>query len=136
MILARLGRACRSRGVAQLEFVANLPLVLGLLSLVIWTGVVLFARSQQMIVASTRSLTATQATSDEPTGVKQPQGAVSASRTAMPARSHLAPLVFDSRPPLHVPPRFRVLGDERVGEILEPIAGLARPKLLPILVKP
>jgi hypothetical protein len=131
MIPARFDPARRPRGIAQIEFVANLPLILGLLSLVIWTGVVLLARSGRTVTERDRlvpppaTATTGQPTQLEPSTV--PAGRSDAISTGS---------VSDPRPPLQVPPRFAVPGEEQVGEVLRPITELGRPASASIPAKP
>jgi hypothetical protein len=124
MIPARFDPARRPRGIAQIEFVANLPLIFGLLSLVIWTGVVLLARSGRTIIERDRLLApAATATPAQPTQLEPSTvPAVSDRVAAVPAGP-----VFDSRPPLQVPPRFAVSGEEQLVEALRSITELGRP---------
>jgi hypothetical protein len=136
MISARFDPARRPRGIAQIEFVANLPLILGLLSLVIWTGVVLLAHSGRTIIERDRLLPP--AATGQPTQLETstvpaaPDLAGPAGRSD--ARSTVT--VLDPRPPLQVPPRFAVSGEERVGEVLRPITELGRPASASIPAKP
>jgi hypothetical protein len=131
--------ARRPRGVAQIEFVANLPLIIVLFSVVIWTGVVLLAhlgrtiieRDQLLLPAATA--TPAQSTPVEPSNVPDaPDGAGPAGRSDAISTGR----VFDPRPPLQVPPRFAASGEERVGEVLRPITELGRPASASIPVKP
>jgi hypothetical protein len=129
MIPARFGPARRPRGIAQIEFVANMPLILGLLSLVIWTGVVLLARSGRTIIERDRLLPpAATATSGQPTQLEPSTVPAVPDRAGPAGRSDAKSTrpVFDPRPPLQVPPRFAVSGEERVGEVLRPIMDLGR----------
>jgi hypothetical protein len=139
MIPARFDLARRRRGIAQIEFVANLPLLLGLLSLVIWTGVVLLARSGRTIIERDRLLPpSATATTGQPTQL-EPSTVPTAPDRAGPAGgsdAKSAGLVFDPRPPLQVPPRFAVSGEERVDEVLRPITELGRPASASIPAKP
>jgi hypothetical protein len=129
MIPARFDPARRPRGIAQIEFVANLPLILGLLGLVIWIGVVLLARSGRTIIERDRLLPpAAMGTTERPTQL-EPSTVLAAPDRAGPAgRSDAKSTgpVFDPRPPLQVPPRFAVSGEERVDEVLGPITDLGR----------
>jgi hypothetical protein len=131
----------RPRGVAQVEFVANLPLIMGLLSLTVWIGVVLFGLSQRTIATSERSLPAHQ---DGPPDDAQPAALNPSPAPAGTDRAGIGPAAgaqprtsgFGPRPPLQVPSRFDVLGEERLAEILRPITELARPVTPSIPVKP
>jgi hypothetical protein len=139
MIPAHFNPARRPRGVAQIEFVANLPLILGLLSLVIWTGFVLVARSGRTIIERDRlfpraaTATPAQPTQLEPSTV--PVGLVRVGVAGLSDSVSTQP-VFDPRPPLQVPPRFAILGEERVGDVLRPITELGRPARTSIPAKP
>jgi hypothetical protein len=139
MISARFDPARRPRGIAQIEFVANMPLMLGLLGLVIWIGAVLLARSGRTIIERDRLLPpAATASTAQPTQL-EPSTVPAAPDQAGPAdRSDAKSTgpVFDPRPPLQVPPRFAVSGEERVGEVLRPITELGRPTSAPIPAKP
>jgi hypothetical protein len=130
MIPARVDHARRPRGIAQIEFVANLPFILGLLSLVIWTGVVLLVHSGRTIIERDRLLPpAATATTAQPAQL-EPSTVPAAPDRAGPAGqsdSISTGPVFDQRPPLQVPPRFAVSGEEGVDEVLRPIAELGRP---------
>ena len=131
MIPARFDPARRPRGIAQIEFVANLPLIVGLLSLVIWTGVVLLARSGRTIIERDRLLPpAATATTGQPS--QREPSTFAAGRSD----SISTGAVLDSRPPLQVPPRFAVSGEERVDEVLRPITELGRPASASMPAKP
>ena len=139
MIPARFDPARRPRGIAQIEFVANLPLIVGLLSLVIWTGVVLLARSGRTIIERDRLLPpAATATTAQPTRLEPSTVPAAPDRAGPAGRSDSISTgaVLDSRPPLQVPPRFAVSGEERVGEALRPITELGRPASASIPAKP
>jgi hypothetical protein len=131
MIAGRLDPATRPRGIAQIEFVANLPLILGLLSLVIWTGVVLLARSGRTIIERDRLLPpAATATTGQPSQREPSTFAAGRSEAISTGPA------FDPRPPLQVPPRFAASGEERVSEILRPITELGRPVSASVPSKP
>jgi len=139
MIPARFDPARRPRGIAQIEFVANLPLIVGLLSLVIWTGVVLLARSGRTIIERDRLLPpAATATTAQPTRLEPSTVPAAPDRVGTAGRSDSISTgaVLDSRPPLQVPPRFAVSGEERVDEVLRPITELGRPASASIPAKP
>jgi hypothetical protein len=139
MIPAYFDPAHRPRGVAQIEFVANLPLILGLLSLVIWTGVVLLARSGRIVIERDRLLPrAATDTPAQPTQVVRSTVPAAPDRVGAAGRSDSVSTrsVFDPRPPLQVPPRFAVSGEGRVGEVLRPIAELGRPVSVSIPARP
>ncbi len=91
-----------SRGVAQIEFVVNLPLILLVLGLAVCVSALLVRRTTATIAAR---------------------------QTVVPAT---APAVRDAArweaaAPLQVPARFRVLGEDRIRSQLQPIAALAGP---------
>ena len=139
MIPARFDPARRPRGIAQIEFVANMPLILGLLSLVIWTGVVLLARSGRTIIERDRLLPpAVTATRAQPTRLEPSTVPAAPDRSGRAGRSDSISTgpVFDPRPPLQVPPRFAVSGEERVDAVLQPIAELGRPASASIPTRP
>ena len=139
MIPARFDPARRPRGIAQIEFVANLPLIVGLLSLVIWTGVVLLARSGRTIIERDRLLPrAATAAPAQPTQVEPSTVPAAPDRVGTAGRSDSVSTgpVFDPRPPMQVPPRFAVSGDEQVSEVLRPITELGRPARTSIPAKP
>ena len=139
MIPARFDPARRPRGIAQIEFAANLPLLVVLLGLVIWTGAVLLARSGRTIIERDRlfpraaTATPAQPTQLEPSTV--PVGLVRVGVAGLSDSVSTQP-VFDPRPPLQVPPRFAILGEERVGDVLRPITELGRPARTSIPAKP
>lgn len=139
MIPARFDPARRPRGVAQIEFVANLPLMLALLSLVIWTGAVLLARSGRTIIERDRLLPQVATARPAQPPQVEPSTVPAAPDRAGPAGRSDAKSngpVLDPRPPLQVPPRFAVSGEEQVGEVLRPITELGRPASASIPAKP
>ena len=139
MIPARFDPARRPRGIAQIEFAANLPLLVGLLGLVIWTGAVLLARSERTIIERDRLLSrAATAAPAQPTQVEPSTVPAAPDRVGTAGRSDSisTEAVLDSRPPLQVPPRFAVSGEERVDEVLRPITELGRPASASIPAKP
>jgi hypothetical protein len=139
MIPSRFDPARRSRGIAQIEFVTNLPLILGLLNLVIWTGVVLLARSGKTIIERDRLLPPALTTTTGQGTQLEPSTVLAAPDLAGPAgRSDgiSTGTVHDARPPLQVPPRFAVSGEERLVEVLRPITELGRPASASIPTKP
>src|SRR5262245_50463772 len=139
MIPARIAPARRPRGIAQIEFVANLPLILVLLSVVIWAGFMLLARSARTILERDRLLPpAATATTGPPTQLEPSTASAAPDRSSSAGRSDAKSTgpVFDPRPPLQVPPRFAVSGEERVGEALRPITELGRPASASIPAKP
>jgi hypothetical protein len=110
----------RRRGVAQLEFVANLPLILAFLGLVILAGVALMMGAglvASRLDAIGRASQAAQRASDG-NGGDAPD------------------LSYQPRSPLQVPDRFDVSGDKRIAHVLEPIRNLARSNPLVPEVKP
>src|SRR5262245_60237429 len=130
MIPAHFDPARRPRGVAQIEFVANLPLIIGLLGLVIWTGAVLLAHAGRKLIERDRLFPpAATATTAQPTQLEPSTVPAAPDRAGPAGRSDSISTgpVFDPRPPLQVPPRFAASGEERVGEVLRPITELGRP---------
>src|SRR5262249_23066315 len=113
--------------------------ILALLSLVIWTGLVLLECSGRTIVERDRLLPAAEtATPAPPTQLDRSTAPPAPDRVGTDGRSDSAwtTYVHDPRQPLQVPPRFAVLGEERVGEVLRPITELGGPASASIPAKP
>jgi hypothetical protein len=113
------------RGVAQLEFVANFPLIVALLGLVILVGCLLGFRSQAEaalgISIPVRGQDTLEARGRDP---------YVDDGTGLPSVS------FEVRQPLQVPARFGASGDEGMTRRLWPIARLAQPSSLGSEVRP